>query len=148
MQLSLCTAGPLARIGRRLANDAVEPTRAFAALEAEANQPSLDPPETKQSCSVQFTRRDTWPPDIDEHLMPNEPDDRASMQGQLVALAWVRGEVGLTEVAHAYGLPETSTREIWDRLTQGLKAWLLQQEGKNVIGLDAQTGSRHSPAHQ
>jgi hypothetical protein len=70
------------------------------------------------------------------------------MQDQLVALAWVRGEVGVTEVAHAYGLPETSTGEIRARLAQGLKAWLLQQEGKNVIGLDAQTGSQNYPAHQ
>jgi hypothetical protein len=76
--------------------------------------------------------------------MANGPKDRASKQDQLLALAWVRGEVGVTEVAHAYRLPETSTGEIYDRLAQALKAWLVQREGKNVIGLDAQTGSPNS----
>jgi hypothetical protein len=80
--------------------------------------------------------------------MADEPNDRASLQDQLLALAWVRGEVGLTEVAHAHGLPETSTGEIYDCLARGLKAWLLQHEGKSVIELDAQTGRQHYPAHQ
>jgi hypothetical protein len=80
--------------------------------------------------------------------MADEPNDRASVQDQLLALAWVRGEVGLTEVAHALGLPETSTGEIYERLAQGLRAWLVQQESKTVIGLDAQTGSQKFPADQ
>lgn len=55
-----------------------------------------------------------------------------------MALAWVRGEVGLAQVARAFGLPVTSTSEIYGRLSQGLNAWVLQEERNNVTGSDAQ----------
>jgi len=61
---------------------------------------------------------------------PNE-NDLASETDQLLALAWVRGEVGATGLARAYGIPEMSTNEIRQRLTRGLKAWVKRQENVN-----------------
>ena len=59
--------------------------------------------------------------------MGNEPNDPMT-QDQLAALAWVRGEMGVSEVARAYGLPETSTNEIYRRLSEALKVYLQDQQ--------------------
>jgi hypothetical protein len=56
---------------------------------------------------------------------------------ELVALAWVRGDIDSSAVARAYGIPKTRTSEICQRLAQALKAWILRRE-ENVTGSDAQ----------
>jgi hypothetical protein len=63
--------------------------------------------------------------------LEHEPDrTEPGRQDQLVALAWVRGELGFAEVARAYGLPETaSSSEIFRRLSAALKAYVRQREG-------------------
>jgi regulator of sirC expression with transglutaminase-like and TPR domain len=54
-----------------------------------------------------------------------------------VALAWVRGEIGVAEVARALGLSESSTNEIYRRLSEALKAYLQRDRGTPPARQDA-----------
>jgi hypothetical protein len=54
------------------------------------------------------------------------PTDLTNRQDQVVALAWVRGQIELTEVARAFGLPETSMNEISRRLSRAINAYIQQ----------------------
>jgi hypothetical protein len=65
--------------------------------------------------------------------LEHEPDEKApSRQDELVALAWVRGELDFAAVARAYGLPETaSSDEIFSRLSAALKAYARRRKGSH-----------------
>jgi hypothetical protein len=52
-----------------------------------------------------------------------------SRQDQLVALSWVRGEMDLAAVAKAYGLMESASNQIFERLSRALKTYLQQHAG-------------------